>query len=81
LTLLVQLAFITSLGIGLVKYRDFIFSGDIVLLMLPIVATITTCVIFYFDFKLRYYGEPFMILISASIINKFFFNNGSKQSQ
>jgi hypothetical protein len=42
-----------------------------VLLLIPVAATLLLVMIFFFTFKMRYYGDPFMIIIAAWGVNRY----------
>lgn len=71
LNILVHLTFLTLLIISLVKNRQFLLSAETLLLLIPVIATLTLSVIFFFDFKLRYHAEPFMIIIAAFALDRY----------
>lgn len=71
LTILVHVVFLFSVGWTLFRDRSLLFSKEMLLLMIPVISTIMLTVIFYFDFRLRYHAEPFLIIISACLVNNF----------
>jgi len=62
---LVHLLFLTTIIVCLIKDKRFLFSREMLLLLIPVAATLLLTVMFFFNLKLRYNAEPFMIIIAA----------------
>jgi len=71
ITCLVHFLFLTTIIIGLIKDRKFLFSDEMLLLLIPVVATLALTVIFFFNFKLRYNANPFIIMVAAYGLNRY----------
>jgi hypothetical protein len=65
ITCLVHFLFLTTIIVCLFKDRTFLFSREMLLLLIPVATTILLSVVFFFNFKLRYNAEPFMIIIAG----------------
>lgn len=65
LTILLHGVFFFTLFVSFIKNRKFLVSDEMLLLMIPVIATLALSVIFFFDFKLRYHAEPFIIVIAV----------------
>jgi hypothetical protein len=71
LTILVHLIFLTGFITALLKDRKSLVTDTTILLLIPVGVTLLLSVVFFFDFKLRYYAEPCMIILAACMTNHF----------
>ncbi|HEX6426105.1 MAG TPA: hypothetical protein VF008_00415 [Niastella sp.] len=71
LTILIHITFLITIFVSLMKNRKFLFSKEMLLLMTPVIATLLLSALFFFDMKLRYHAEPFLIIIAAYALDRY----------
>jgi len=67
----IHLLFLATIIVSLFKDRRFLFSREMGLLLIPVAASLLLTVVFFFNFKIRYNAEPFMIIIAAYGVNRY----------
>jgi len=67
----VHFVFIVSILLLLLKHRSVLYSQEVLLLGIPVIASILLSVIYFFDFRLRYHAEPFIIILAAYLATRY----------